>query len=409
MSSAHDHAPRLARIDGVRAIAALSVVCFHVWLYRDNRPHGRRTALLDQALVHASTGLICFFVLSGYLLYRAFARGALGGSGPVALGTYARRRAARIVPAYWVCLAGCLALYAAAGLDELLPAARELPLHALFLQNYSGATMGDVNPVAWTLCVEMAFYALLPVVGWAALRLGPGRVRAQAALLVGLIAISPVWNVLAQKAGWEDLGDRALPAFLGCFGVGMLLALWAEHRGDRAPLRPRATLALVAAAALLVVGDAVWQENGWWLRGGLFGIDALSPRVQYEAVGHLVSAAGFALLVAAATTGSGSGAAWLGSRPLAAIGEVSYGLYLWHLPLLLVARTAGLLPHALVPRLAVVLTLSLLAAAASWRFVERPWIERTHRRRGARRPYFTTAPYSSKGTRITSAQPAQRS
>ena len=63
---------------------------------------------------------------------------------------------------------------------------------------------------------------------------------------------------------------------------------------------------------------------------------------------------------------------WLRWRPLARIGVVSYGLYLWHLPLLLVLRDAGALPHDLVPRTLVVLGVALVAATLSWRLVERP-------------------------------------
>ena len=79
------------------------------------------------------------------------------------------------MPAYWVCGAGCLVLYAPSGYHAITPSARELPLFALFLQNYSLSTMGDLNPVTWTLCVEVAFYALLPLLGWVAWRLGPRR------------------------------------------------------------------------------------------------------------------------------------------------------------------------------------------------------------------------------------------
>src|SRR5436189_236662 len=84
---------RRAALDGVRGLAALGVLVFHVWLYRDNRHHGARHALLDHLLFSANAGLIAFFVLSGFLLYRPYAR----GHGPRA-GEYARRRIARIVP-----------------------------------------------------------------------------------------------------------------------------------------------------------------------------------------------------------------------------------------------------------------------------------------------------------------------
>lgn len=383
------HARRVARLDGVRAIAALSVVCFHVWLYRADRPRGARTELLDQVLFHANVGLICFFVLSGYLLYGAFVRAALTGAQGVAIGPYLRRRAARIVPAAWACGAACLVLYWAVGYDSIMPSALELPVHALFLQNYSPSTMGRLNPVMWTLSVELAFYALLPLVGWVALRLGPRRIGAQVTLVVALIAVSPAWNVLVLAQDWGTVGERALPAYLGSFGIGMLVAIWAQRRQvpgrSHGQLGPWATVALLAAATVVVVGDAMWNENGWWLRQGIFGESFLRPRVQLELVGKLGAATGFALLIAAAAWGSGPAVGWLGWRPFAALGVISYGLYLWHLPLLLVMRQAGLLPAALGPRLLVVLAVTVAAAAVSWRWIERPWIERRWVRRGEHR------------------------
>ena len=394
---------RLVALDGVRAIAALSVLVFHVWLYRADRPRGERTELLDQVLFHANVGLICFFVLSGYLLYRAFARAALTGADGVALGPYARRRIARIMPAFWVCGALSLALFWVVGYDDLTPAPHELPLYALLLHNYSAETIGGLNPVTWTLCVEMAFYALLPLVGWAALRLGPRRIGAQIVLVVALMAVSPAWNVLVAAQGWGGVHERALPAYLASFGAGMLVAVWAEWRRagarERSPLGAWATAALVAAAAIVVAGDAVWHENGWWVRGGIFDDGLLRPRMQAAALGHLGPATGFALLVAAAAAGSGPAVRWLSWRPLAGVGVVSYGLYLWHVPLLLVVREAGLLPAPLAPRLLVVLAISLAAAAASWRWVERPWVERRPAARGEprRRPAGAT----------TAAEPAR--
>ena len=378
MSNPGGRQRRVLRLDGVRAIAALSVLCFHVWLYRAERPHGRRTELLDQVFFHASGGLICFFVLSGYLLYGPFARAALTRGPAVAIGPYARRRAARIVPGYWVCGAGCLVLYQAVGFHSITPAAHELPAFAFFLHNYSLATMGDLNPVMWTLGVEVAFYALLPLVAWAALRLVPARVGPQLALVGALIVITPVWDVVVLTQGGDPLLTRALPAYLGSFGLGMLVAVWAQSRAaggtSQRRLGPGLTAGLIAAAAIVLIGDAMCEENGWWLRDGIFQDGILRPQVQATLVGHLWVASAFALLVAAAACGSGPAVRWLGWRPLAAIGTVSYGLYLWHLPLLIVMDRAGLLPTALALRLVVVLAVSLAAAAASWRFVERRWI-----------------------------------
>src|SRR5258705_6456505 len=89
---------RSRALDGLRGLAALSVLSFHVWLYRVDRPHGSHPTLVDKVLFEANLGLICFFVLSGYLLYRPFARAALTGSGRVRVRRFAARRVARIVP-----------------------------------------------------------------------------------------------------------------------------------------------------------------------------------------------------------------------------------------------------------------------------------------------------------------------
>lgn len=339
-------------------------------------------------MFHLNAGLICFFVLSGYLLYGAFARAALTAGPGVAVGPYLRRRAARIVPAAWVCGAVILVLYWAVGYHAITPSASELPMYALFLQNYSLSTMGGLNPVMWTLGVEVAFYALLPLVGWVAWRIGPRRIGLQVALVLGLIVVSPAWNVLVLTQGWDAVAGQALPAYLGSFGMGMLVALWVQRRrataGAHRPLGHGPTAALLAAAIVVVVLDATWHENPWFLRDGVFRDSFLTPRIQLELVGHLGAATGFALLIAAAACGSGPAMGWLAWRPLAALGTISYGLYLWHLPLLLVMKQAGLLPTALAPRLLVVLAASVAAAALSWRWVERPWIERRWVRRGER-------------------------
>jgi peptidoglycan/LPS O-acetylase OafA/YrhL len=81
-------------------------------------------------------------------------------------------------------------------------------------------------------------------------------------------------------------------------------------------------------------------------------------------------------VIVAASAGRGPAVGWLSARPLVAIGVISYGIYLWHLPLLLVTRNAGLMPDAFVLRLVVMLVLALAAGFASWRLVERPLIRR---------------------------------
>ena len=362
--------PRDKRLDGLRALAALSVLLFHVWLFRPDRPRGARAELLDHVLFEANLGLICFFVLSGFLLYRPFARAALRGHDRVSTSRYAVRRIARIVPAYYACLAGCLLLYAAADLDKLIPPASDLPMFALFAQNYSLETIMGINAVTWTLCVEAAFYVLLPLIGLAALRLAPRSPGRQAALLAAFVLLTLGWNLLVQQTGGGAVAGKALPAYLGHFALGMLVALVVE-RGMR--LGARRTAALVVAGVAIVVLTAYWHET-------------LALGHPIRAIGGKLSAAlGFALVIGAAAAGRGPAVSWLGNRALAAVGVVSYGLYLWHLPLILVGNQLDAYPDALLPRLGVVLAIALMVAYLSWTLVERPamnWAaERTGRGR----------------------------
>lgn len=347
--------PRSRALDGLRALAALSVLCFHVWLYRDDRPAGPRSEPLDHVMFELSLGLICFFVLSGYLLYRSFARAAIRSGRLAGLRDYGVRRAARIVPAYYASLAGCLVLYAAVGYDAIAPSAGELPLFAAFAQNYSYATIMEINPVTWTLCVEAAFYVALPLLALAALRLGR-----QAPLLAGLVAVTIVWNALVQGLGWNDIASKSLLAYIGHFALGMLVAVWVERR--QPALGPRATAALALAGAALVVA------NGWWYETPAFAGEARAV------LAKLPAALGFALVIAAVAGGRGRAVGWLGGGALARIGVISYGVYLWHLPLILAFGELGLLPAPLAPRIAAVLVLALGAGWLSWTLVERPAI-----------------------------------
>jgi acetyltransferase len=371
---------RAAGLDGLRALAALSVLGFHVWLYGFDDPSAvARNDVFDKAAFELRLGLVFFFVLSGYLLYRAFARAALNGDGRVDVRRYARRRVARIVPAYWVATVGAIALlWGARGTTGVrLPAASDLPLFAVFGQNYSLDTIMRLNPVTWTLCVEAAFYVLLPLIGALAWRLGP-RARTRQALLVGaLIPLGIGWNLLVHDNGWNILASKALPAYLPYFAFGMLLALWAEARRERGgrQLGSGATTALVGTGFAFVAADAYWHATA--------APRAVNPWLAVLA--DVPAGLGFALIVAGAVAGDGAATRWMSFRPLAWVGLVSYGVYMWHVPLLLFERSIGLFPSAYLPRLLLLLAPTLLVAAASWYLVERPLIARAARGRSAPR------------------------
>src|SRR4051794_19758359 len=363
-------------LDGLRALAALSVLAFHSWLY--SRPHPSlptRGGVLDHALFEARTGLVLFFVLTGFLLYRPYARAAAEGGPAPSLTRYLRRRVARIAPAYYVALAGTVALLAfpRSGPGIRTPAhPSDVGFFLAFAQNYSPATILRLNPVTWTLGVEVAFYALLPLLGALGLRLArraPGR---QWILVVALVVGGVGWNALVADRGLGMVAQKALPAFLPYFALGIAVAAWAAGR-------PAGRLGRRSSAAAVALGLVLVIANGWW------HASAPPHRVGLlAALADLPAGVGFALLVAAAAAGRGRAAGWMGARPLAAVGVASYGLYLWHVPVILALRRLDVLPASFAGAFALALPLAVAAGAASWRLVERPALTRARASRGER-------------------------
>ncbi len=362
---------RYAALDGLRGLAALTVFAIHIWIYQlPNTVVLRRDSWEKTLLFEGRVAFVMFFVLSGYLLYRAFARAALRRGEPVNVRSYLVRRAARVVPAYYVAILGTLALLAAAGNvpGRRLVDAGELPLFFVFGQNYSPDTLLKLNAATWTLAVEVVFYLLLPVVGWLALRLGRGSARRQALVLGGFAAAGLAWNAVDYAAGWGPVASHSAPSFLPYFACGMLVALLVESRRARGvpSLGRGASAGLVAGAAVLL------GSNGWWHATGTH--DAIAMEVLADAGAALA----FAAVIAALVLGTGTGVRWMGVRPLAWMGEITYGFYLWHIPLIVCARGLGLLPGGVLSGI-VMLPVAIAFGAASWYWIERPIMNRAAR------------------------------
>jgi len=323
----------------------------------------------DYVLHELRLGLVAFFVLSGFLLYGPWLRAALREAPAPKLGSYLVRRAARVVPAYYVALAGSVALLW--NLDAVpgvrIPHATDIPLFAAFAENFFDRPLMSLDPPMWTLSVEVSFYLALPLAGWLALRAAGGRVR-QAAVPLALLALGVGWNLVIAGRGWPLPVSKVLPAMLPYFAVGMLAALAAHGRTI-----PRRVTWLLAAGAAVAIG-----LDAWW--HSVASTD-LAPVI----VRDLPAAVGFAALIAVAGHGARAGRL-VGTRPLAALGTVSYGVYLWHVPLILWAKGHGLLPHS--PWLAgfAALGATLAVATASWLVVERPVLAWAHRRTPRARP-----------------------
>lgn len=355
MSSAR----KLAGVDGLRGLAAIGIVLLHTWMYTGARDPGH-SVLLDAVIGELRLGLTYFFALSGFLLARPWLRAALDGTAGPALGAYALHRAARVLPAYWFALVGAFLVLEGTGHPR--EAARsELPAFALFAQNQINATAGQLNPPTWSLSVEVGFYALLPLLGIALVRLARrwGRTGVLAGC-GGLAGIGLAWTLAGALRGWPETVLTSLPTYLPVFAVGIASAALMHGRS----LGPR------AAAALLAAGIAAVALNGWWHSAGT-GL-----------VGHtlldLPAGLGFGAIIVAVTARP---LRVLDIPPIRALGTVSYGLYLWHMPVLYWLVTRDAFPEHPLSAFVAVAVPALALGGLSWFAIERPALAWSRRRR----------------------------
>ncbi len=331
---------RFPAFDGLRAFAAVSVVAVHTAFFSGFSLHsglGNYTSRLE-------IGVSVFFVISGFLLYRPFVVANLKDQPAPKASKFWIRRVFRIVPAYWSPLT---VLAYVLHLVTLSEGWRGTAAQYLFLQIYFPTTYFYGIDGAWTLCVEMSFYLVLPLYAWAVTyrsRGLDGRLRRELCGLLSMIAISFAYRswVLSHHptCGTHCLTSPAvtsimgtwLPAFLD-LSLGMFLAVmsvWFTQRdGEPMLLRHRSMpwvswgLAAVAFWSVSHLGISPQPDVGATpeitiLKQSLYGLFAL----------FLVAPAVFG------PQGEGAIRRLLRLSPVAWLGVVSYGIYIWHAALI---------------------------------------------------------------------------
>lgn len=385
--------PRFPLIDGVRAIAALSVLTFHAAFYSSALSG---TSFPASLLAHLNVGVALFFVISGFLLYRPMVAARLGHAPPARVRDYARRRSLRIVPAYWVALT-LLAIYP--GLRGVFTG--DWWVYYGFAQDYGhGRIVNGIGP-AWTLGCEVVYYALLPAASFALDRLARlvGRRVSWPLELVALTLVAALGAFYFSRT----IADPSLPgapfaATLAWFALGMAVAVVSALSFGR---RNRALLAIerfswVGWPVAVIAYIAICRGPG--LNGAALFFQRASP-TSSVAVQILSALVAFGVILPAAFVPPGRGKRIaaervLGSRPLAWLGLVSYGVYLYHEP---IARklNGGLSTGAhswgrFAALLAGTAALAIAAGAASFYVVEKPLLRlarlRSSRRRAGRTP-----------------------
>jgi peptidoglycan/LPS O-acetylase OafA/YrhL len=353
--------PRFPLFDSLRAIAALSIFAFHIASFELalNKPGFPWLGQLN-------VGVPIFFVVSGFLLYRPFVARQVQGRPPPSAKGYAIRRALRIVPAYWVALT-IVTLWL--GLQSQVFTVSGVVTYYGFLQVYDVSTISGGIGQAWTLGVEVTFYAFLPLWAWAI------RPRLGALWPLALLAaFGIVWKVVVL-ATWFQTGHKdaftglvVLPAWMETFAAGMALAVLSVWRAERG-WRPRWVQVieerpwvpwLVALLAFAAVGPHGWQ-----------GSAETQVMVEYEL--KTVVAVGLVLPAVFGDPAKGWVRRVLGFPPLLWVGLVSYGLYLWHFAVIKELRAAGWEDTLGLPLFVVVtLAITLAIAAVSGYAIERP-------------------------------------
>jgi peptidoglycan/LPS O-acetylase OafA/YrhL len=378
---------RFDAVDGLRAIAAGLVLAYHL----GQATGSARLGLVEPFVSGLKSGVTVFFVISGFLLYLPYARAIRSGGPLPSWRRFAERRATRIFPAYWLALT----------VIALLPLASNVLgadwwRYYSLTQTYSRSTVFGGLGVAWTLCVEVAFYALLPVLAWGiakVVRRLPTRDTARVQLtLVAAIALGALAlrfgltrSLVASIAGHGYLLATSLPGLLDWFAAGLALAVIAAE-WEANPARFPAIRAMVA------------RPGGCWLLAAVFYAGAVlgAPAADvflpdYGLLSHCAIGIAAALLVLPAIDPAPAVARSVPIRLLthprmAWLGTISYGIYLWHIQLLNaicgpVSRIAAHPPSliASVGIAAVTVAGAIALGAASWYVIERPaqrWLSR---------------------------------
>ncbi len=302
-------AGRLDAVDGLRAVAALWVVLFHIWAFSGVTLWPG----VDLLARSGSTGVSLFLVLSGFCLYLPVAQGK-----PFRMGAFLRRRCGRLLPAYYVSLLVLVLAHLFAGghvgLSRLTGRGlvAQVTTHLTLTHQLFPSTFYGLNGAYWSLGLEWELYLTLPLLVLGVRRWG------LAATVTGVFAVTVGYRLVLQLlvarhvvdpgGTWADV---VLPnLFLGRwseFGLGMLAA--ARFSSGRLPVvGPRLGVAALASGALAM---------------GL-------PDNPFK---HMLFGVVFFALLCAVLDGDNRVARAFARPPLVAVGVMSYSLYLVHQPI----------------------------------------------------------------------------
>jgi peptidoglycan/LPS O-acetylase OafA/YrhL/lysophospholipase L1-like esterase len=340
-------------LDGLRAVAVLAVIAYH----------------LD--LGWAPGGLLgvgVFFTLSGYLITDLLL-GQRDAFGHIRLGDFWLRRARRLLPALFLMLAIVVAWVTLFDRSQLSALRGDVAAAALYVSNWWNiirdtsyfARFGPPPPLdhLWSLAIEEQFYLIWPWLLLLGLRYARGRYQ-MAGLTLAAAAVSAIVMALLYQPGvdptrvYEGTDTRAFGLLLGA----ALAMVWPSRQlREDLSLGRRQLLNGAGVVGLVIIALLIWQTNEYspfLYRGGIV----------------LLSVATVLVVAALAHPASWLGPA-LGLAPLRWLGVRSYGIYLWHWPII-VLTTPTLQKGVNLTLQILQVVATIVVAALSWRFVEEP-------------------------------------
>lgn len=338
--------PYEASLDGLRGVAIAGVVAYHACA-QSGLPGWFRGGFI---------GVSVFFTLSGFLITTLLLR-EHDAHGRIDIGRFVSRRIRRLSPAL---LVTALAVAVLSGFGVLAARASDVSAAAWSFTNWHVIAGGEsqllrtiVGPLGptWSLGVEEQLYAVLLVAAlWAVRRRDPG----QAMLAVGLVASAASVLLALTVSDWNPRLEFGTDARAADVAVGVVLAALL-HRGRLPQLGPARGDALAIVALAAVVSGFFWIDltPPWLLHGGY----ALLACVSAVAIVALLQ--------------HGRAATFLSRRPLVALGNISYSLYLVHWPVMSIL-TRGRIGSDGAPLVALQLAVSVLVAIALHIAVEQP-------------------------------------
>lgn len=334
--------PYRTDIQGLRAIAVLSVLIFHA-----------NPALMPGGFV----GVDIFFVISGYLITGIILKDCYNNSFSVA--SFYRRRIRRIFPALLVMLIATLvAGYVLLAPTDFRSVARNTISSTLFVSNIDFylstnyfAGPSSLKPLlhTWSLSVEEQFYIIFPFIIFLSYKYARPHITSvfTVLFLVGLV-VSQVMVTHSAEQGYFLAPARAFE-----FLVGSVLAARPSYAFLSG--RVRDSVALLGIALMLVP------------------MFLYSETLPFPGVTALVPCLGVGAVIAAGLTGESFGGRLISSGPFIFFGNISYSLYLWHWPILAYMRNIyGIELDSI--QISIAILLSILAGSASYYFVEQPFL-----------------------------------